>query len=258
MKQTADQTEQHKVEVLRKEFQRRQQRNSRYSLRSFARDLSVSHTILSLILNGKRPLSEGIVEKILEMDDVSIEERQLLLRRDIPSDPTERHKLSLDQFSMISDWVHYGILSLLDVDDFQWNELWIGERLNITPTKAKSAMERLTRLNYIEKSKGGKYIQSVQPIVIENTNPTMAAKSFNKQLLKKASESMDEDPSSTRDLSSIIFAMDPSQIPYAVKRIREFRRELCGELENLKNQKEVYALAVQIFPLSKNGGSSGT
>lgn len=243
-----------KVAILRKELERRQQKNAGYSLRSFARDLSVSHTLLSMILNGKRPVTDGVVEKFLEVKNVTISDRQILRRKGIPEDAQKKHKVSLDQFAMISDWVCYGILSLLETGDFQWNEVWIGERLNITPTKAKSAMDRLVRLNYIEKTPEGKYRQSVQPIVVENLDSTLAAKSFNQQLLKKAQDSMEYDGRDFRDLSSIIFAMDPSQVPYAVQRIRQFRRELCGELEKMENKKEVYAIAVQLFPLSKIGG----
>lgn len=254
MSTTSQNLQDQKVAILRKEFARRQQKNASYSLRSFARDLSVSHTLLSMILNGKRSVTEGLVEKFLEGKNISVSDRQLLLRKEIPEDPHKKHKISLDQFAMISDWIYYGILSLLEVKEFQWDELWIGERLNIAPPKARAAMDRLVRLNYIEKTAEGKYRQSVQPLVVENMNTTMAAKSYNKNLLKKALDSMEQDGTDLRDLSSIVFAMDPSQVPYAVQRIRQFRRELCADLENMKNQTEVYALAVQIFPLSKNGG----
>ena len=43
--------------VLRAELERRQASNARYSLRSFARDLSVDHSTLSQILRGKRRLT---------------------------------------------------------------------------------------------------------------------------------------------------------------------------------------------------------
>ncbi len=43
--------------VLRAELERRQASNARYSLRSFARDLSVDHSTLSQILRGRRRLT---------------------------------------------------------------------------------------------------------------------------------------------------------------------------------------------------------
>jgi transcriptional regulator with XRE-family HTH domain len=43
--------------VLTAEFDRRRRANSRYSLRSFARDLSIDHSTLSQILRGKRRIT---------------------------------------------------------------------------------------------------------------------------------------------------------------------------------------------------------
>jgi hypothetical protein len=62
---------------------------------------------------------------------------------------------------------------------------------------------------------------------------------------------MENDPMPLRDLSSTTFAMDPKQVGHALKRIREFRRELSRELEEFGNPQEVYNLTVQLFPSSK-------
>src|SRR3954447_4692041 len=44
-------------DFLRRELGRRQDRNSRYSLRAFARDLACDHATLSQWLRGARPMS---------------------------------------------------------------------------------------------------------------------------------------------------------------------------------------------------------
>lgn len=52
------------LEYLSRIFEERCQRNPRYSLRSFARDLGFSPPRLSVILNGKFGLSRSAAEKI--------------------------------------------------------------------------------------------------------------------------------------------------------------------------------------------------
>ena len=48
---------------LQEEFVRRCRNNKAYSLRSFARQLSINHSSLSRILSGKRALSENMIQK---------------------------------------------------------------------------------------------------------------------------------------------------------------------------------------------------
>jgi len=49
---------------LNHEFARRQARNARYSLRSFARDLECDHATLSQWMRGKRPITRERVDKL--------------------------------------------------------------------------------------------------------------------------------------------------------------------------------------------------
>lgn len=50
-------------QALQLEFGRRRERNPRYSLRAFARDLGTDHASLSQILRGRRTLSPRMVRK---------------------------------------------------------------------------------------------------------------------------------------------------------------------------------------------------
>jgi PAS domain S-box-containing protein len=63
------------VEVIRKELERRQQHNSRYSLRGFAEFLLLHPSALSRILAGKQPLSVTSALQILKKIEMTEEER---------------------------------------------------------------------------------------------------------------------------------------------------------------------------------------
>jgi transcriptional regulator with XRE-family HTH domain len=50
------------VDLLLKEFDQRKLKNSRYSLRAYARDLGVDSSFLSKVLRGKRILGYKVAE----------------------------------------------------------------------------------------------------------------------------------------------------------------------------------------------------
>ncbi|MCU1441761.1 MAG: hypothetical protein JWP85_2758 [Rhodoglobus sp.] len=248
------------LETLRFEFSRRLQRNPQYSMRSFAKHIGVSHTLLSLVLNGHRKPSRGMVEQLAERLQYSPaktafllgeQEKQNRSRAQVNKNSSKQETISLDQFALISEWQHYAILSLLQVPDTEFEAKFIAKRLAISPLLAKVSMQRLLNLGIVEQDASGKWKQKSGPIIVENTRSTESTRKFQRQLMGKAVDSMLNDPMEARDLSSTTFAMDPKHIPFAVKRIREFRRQLTDELEAFGEAKEVYNLTVQIFPTSK-------
>lgn len=240
-----------KADVLENEFKKRAQSNPKYSLRAFARDLGVSHSLLSQMFAGKRAMSVEFNRKLLKELKLSQRERDILAMGLPVTNSKPTAKISLESFALISDWIHYAILSLLDVVEMKYTPTWISQRLNISEKKAKHAMRRLEKLGHITFDENGNARQGSAPIVVENDRTTEATQRFNRGLIEKALHSMEQDSFDTRDLSSIVFTMDPQFVPYTVERIRNFRRSLSNELENLGVRKEVYALTVQIFPLTR-------
>ncbi|OQW50448.1 MAG: hypothetical protein A4S09_01245 [Proteobacteria bacterium SG_bin7] len=226
--------------LLQNELAKRCQRNPRYSLRAFAKSLDTSHTVLSLVLSGKRSISKKLREKIREELGLTHPEE------------TPVQQITIDAFAIISDWYHYAILSLLEIPESTINPVWISKKLGITALEAKLAVERLKRLELIE-YKNDRWHQTGVPIRFDNTISNSTIKNFHKQLLSKAVESLENDPKNLRDFSSMTMAIDPDHLPFAFEEIKKFRRELTQKLEKLGRPKEVYNLTIQLYPISKNG-----
>ena len=68
-----------------------------------------------------------------------------------------------------------------------------------------------------------------------------------------ALESLGRDPISRRDFSALTMIVDPTRLPEAKERVLRFKREL-GELLEKGEPSEVYSLAIQLFPLTREGG----
>lgn len=233
-------------DALAAEFQRRCTRNDRYSLRSFARSLDVSHSLLSLVLSGKRPASARLTE--------------LTIRNQIsgPRTPTKLdtsksqtfNPIAEQSFEAIASWTHYALLGLLDIPAFKVEVKEISKALNISLINARNVFEELRRGNFIAQV-GKKWQQRQGNLTFANNVSLASTRSFIRGLLKKAEESMDQDPFSERNLTSITFAMDEASMPYAIEKIKAFRRELCEDLEKRGTKNRVYTLAVQLFPVSQ-------
>lgn len=245
------------VAFLRQLLQRRLEKNPRYSLRAFSKSVGVSHSLLSQILSNQRPLTAQTAQRISERLNLPPQQQVLLKRKTESSSRSvlneEWTEMDLEQYALIAEWQHFAILSLLETKDFKMSPESVSKRLNISPLLAKVSIERLKRLNYIGQDEKGTWRQIVPPFKIENKVSTIATKKCHLQMLRKAAESLREDPIEYRDHSGTVFAVDPQHVSYAVQRIREFRRQLCTELESFGTPKEVYALTVQFFPLSKRG-----
>lgn len=245
-------------ELLRQTLAIRCANNPLYSLRAFAKASGISHTVLSLVLSGKRNLSKKAIEKLADHLELSPEQRTMLQKRHKSIAPEDFQEMSLDTFEVISDWYHYAILSLLDLPMALFEAQWISTQLGITKAEAKAAMERLKRLELVEEDEKGRWRQSGKPIKIDNKISTTATKKFHKQLLDRASQSIDTDPIALRDFSSLTFTMDPSQVEYARKRLRDFRRQLMAELESQGQPSSVYNMTIQLYPVTPVQDTSDT
>ncbi len=236
--------------MLKNIFLKRQERNEKYSLRSFARDLSISHALLSLVFSGKRSLTPDISEKIADKLNMSAKLRKRFLQNYIEKEKSETYALEMEKFMFLSEWQHYAILSLFHTCDFRMDHKWIAERLGTSEMLVQESVRRLVRLGIIEE-KDGKWVRKAKDLRFPNQKSTVATRRFQSQLLKKAAESLQRDSFEEREVSSLTFAMSPQNIDYAREKIRQFRYELSEELESLGPKEEVYNLTVQICPVTR-------
>ena len=241
-------------QLLKDELARRSERNPHYSLRAFARSLGMSHTVLSLVLSGKRPLSKKAAVLVATALALTPDEAHALFRlrtgKTTPFVP-EPTSMDLDTFAVIAQWYHFAILSLLELPDARLEAEWIGRQLIISSQDAALAIDRLIRLGILAQPDDGRWKQTKKSFRLDPRSSTAATRRFQLQLLNKAIESLQNDPLEKRDHTSTTFAMDPALLPYAKARIQKFRRELTSELEQLGTPSRVYNLTLQLFGCSK-------
>ncbi len=229
--------------------------NPAYSLRAFARQIGIEPSFLSKLISGKRKATPAVIKKISLVLSLGPSELEDFLNGPKTElSPEQRYQnLAMDHFLVISDWYHYAILELTLVEGFQSSPAWISQALGINPIQARDALERLERLEMLQKDESGNYSNaSGSNTTVGHEFTASAFKKLQKQILMQAIDALENVPFELRDQSSMTMAIDPSLIPEAKKRLKDFRRELCQFLEGESpKRKEVFQLSLSLFPITK-------
>lgn len=259
------------VHVIESEFEKRKVKNPQYSVRAFARDLNVHHTTLLGALNGSRSLSRPTLEKVLERLGVDGAQKNLILRdllgekfkkgalkidRDLKAMGDQvgnqakiEKKLSIQEFERVSSWYHFAILELTEIEGFKSDAQWVGRRLNISTECAANALENLKAVGLLQKI-GNRWRKAhLSLTTYPKSRTSESLKQRQKDILLKSVEAIDATKLEQRAHHAMTFPIDPSKIPYAKKKIREFIYEMTQLLE-VSPKEEVYELQISLFPLS--------
>lgn len=239
------------INLLKKELASRIDRNSAYSLRSFAQSLQISHTTLSQVLSGKRPLTAKAQKKMASALGVSLDfiEDGLLKQESFDS---KFEKVDINHFDLLSDWHHDAILELTHLKSFKPDHRWIALVLDLNVYQVELAVERMIKLGYLVIEKNGKW----RDVSVNNTNnyigdfTNLALRKYQNGILQKSQNSLENVPREFRDHTSTLLHFSKSDMKRAKEIIREFRTQFLSFSESNKNPDEVYALTVSFFPLS--------
>ena len=233
--------------LVRAHLAESQIRNPSYSIRAFAKRLGLGFGTVSQVLAGKRELAPKSVEKVLNRLGTGPAERSKIFK-------TQKQKLSYelkaDEYFILSEWHYLAILSLIRTRDFKSTAEHVSERLGISLTLAKQAIERLERTRLIRFEKG-KILRTSVAISTTDGTPDAAIKKSHYQSLDRARLSLDEHPLEARDMTWLTFAFAPKDMEAAKQKIREFQDEFADQFSTSKEATEVYRLAMQLFSLTE-------
>lgn len=217
------------------------------------------------MLNGKRPITNDMKVRIglalgLEPQKIDQMRSQPDRRKKTKSDQipksAEIQQLTLDTFSIISDWYHYAILELIKVRGFQPDHAWIAKALGITRSEVNIAVERLSRVGLLDTntkewrdlSENGKATN------IDSQLTSAGSRKLQKQILEKSIAALQTLPLDVRNHTSITVAVNPEDIPIAKEKIKEFRRDLADFFESNAKPREVYHVSISLYPITNVGG----
>lgn len=252
--------------ILIREFGLAQARNPSFSQRAFAKRLGLSSGATSNLLNGKRKISKKMAnqladrlsldplekEKILESfpEKAASQEKESSQKRikSVKRSKKER-KLSLDQFEIVANPLHFTLLSLLELKGLNPTTENLAKRLGKPLKEVKAAIDRLERLELIKRV-GKKLIVTGEELASPDEVVSSAIKKHHVLSMEEAKESLLRDPLNKRDFTSQTIAISPGKLEEAKALIRTFGEQLA-ELLDEGEKEEVYKINVQFFPLTR-------
>lgn len=261
----------HPRDYLVLELERRRSRNPAYSLRAFARDLGIAVSTLSEVIQGRYGMSPKMVSAIaqeLRLDDahrdhlLALFERQFAKKRSVRRQAAravglrrnrEYRSLPLDAFRSIADWHHIALLEWMaleggEVKDGAATFKRAARYFGIEAGTVMAAFDRLERIGRVERRDG--CLRCVDAFTATlNDVPSEAIRSFHRQILEKASRSLEAQSVDRREISSTVLSIPKSRLKEAKRALRDFRKEFAERFGSIEAPDEVYVLGLQFFGL---------
>jgi uncharacterized protein (TIGR02147 family) len=251
------------VKIIEKEFEKKQLINKRYSLRSFAKYLDLSPATLSKILSKKASITPKILKIIGPKINLSPQDYykfELLVQKQKKESNIKNtelknvRELQMDEFNFISDWFHYAILEIFNLDHYNEDPKWIAKKLGINDEKkVVEALNRLIHLNLLKKNEKGQIVlcDSFNSI-LDYSFSSVAMRERQKQIMRLSCEKIDSIAIEKRDHSSIVISVDEKLLPEIKVKIKDFRRSLGNYIvKNSKKRNAIYELHVGFIPLTE-------
>lgn len=250
---------------LKKAFSRMKKAEG-LSLRSWAGELSLSPTLVSQVINGKKLGSLTTVMKLgrsLEMDPLDLLDLQEALERDwlrkkgieprkeLPS-RLEVEKVILDDEVLLKSWLNLALLEFTTCDNFKEDLDFLSEKFQAPRPLIRMALNELKKSGFV-KHENGQLRKQTRQMRIPTHRSRKIVREFHSQMLDKAKKELCKDGPedfAQRLITGYTIAGNPARLEEAKtilqKALIDIAQVLCeGECT------EIYQLQSQLFKLSK-------
>ncbi|MFM6930211.1 MAG: DUF4423 domain-containing protein [Bdellovibrio sp.] len=250
-------------DILLFDYEKKRQRNSRFSRRAYGKLLGISSGRLTEILSGKSPLTNKKAQSIVRKLDLDSLEQHYFLRlvsRENASREDRRRKqrvttakqLLIEEFALISDWEYFSLMSLIETSEFKSDKKWISKKLAITPDRTEEVIACLLKLNLIHVDDKGEFKNTYHSLSTLTDVPSEILRKANADCIVQALDKMHTVDVLSRDITSMTFPVNPAKMKEAKELIREFKGKMAKLMRTGKTS-EIYNLNVQLVPVSELG-----
>lgn len=244
-----------------------------FSLRGFSKRAGfASHASLHLVINGKRELTDGMIQKVARALKLSAIEARFfadLVKFTQAETTLERqhhyqrmvqhakfraaHQPERNQLEYFSQWYYAAIREMISLPDFCENPHWIAQRLKsaITAEQAAEAIRVLIRLNLCWRDTQRKLRLVHENIATADKVASLAVAQYHEAMIHRAATAIKSDPLKEVHLTGLTVCLSSKTLKKVKERLHEFRRELCALLQEDDHPEEVYQINLQMIGLTR-------
>lgn len=243
--------------LLEQEFTTRKIKNTRYSLRSFARNLKIDPTSLLRIMNGERVPSPETARKILEnigMDPVEIDQ---IIEASDGLKPIRKNNRLLqnafdhETFEKVFASQHVLVLAALRLEDLTPEELQekICKKLVLTQEHYAEIVEDLVSVGAL--AKAGEKIK----VVFKNKSTvplpltSQKRRAIQQEFLQMASQAIDDVPFDARENATLTLSVNRSDLDKVKEILKEARTKINTLCESNNKRDAIYNVCTALYPV---------
>jgi len=244
-----------------------------FSYRTFSRLAGFrSSNFIKLIMDGDRNLSLEGIQKFskafkLNKAQKNFFETLVLFNQAKNIDDKNRYygriaqtkcynevkQLEANQYQYFSNWYYVALRELVALENFREDPNWINKKLgiNLSDDEIKKAIQVLFELKLVKRNKNKKLEQSDHKITTSPDIAHLAVLNFHKEMLTKASDSLEQSRTVDRDISALTVSLSKKQFDQIKERINQFRSEIHAIASENDQAHAVYQVNFQLFNLSE-------
>jgi uncharacterized protein (TIGR02147 family) len=258
-------------EFVRDYYLQAKSRNKTFSHRVFARLAGFkSSNFIKFIMDGVSNVSRESAEKLAHAMKLTKEETSFfcnLVSFNQSSSSEERHRWAQELlrsrthrkifplrealFDYTSKWYLSVLRGLVGLPGFKEDYQFISEMLfpPLTISEIRKGFEELINLGLLQRDNKGKLFQSSANVASADEVTLSSVPKFHREMMKRASESLDRVPRNKRDISGITIGMSVELATKIKEKIQNFRKEVVEMASQTTDADAIYQLNFQLFPL---------
>ncbi len=259
-------------DFLKKFYDWKKSQSRAFSFRFFSRAAGFSSpNFLKLVMEGKRNISAPSIDRfsqalkltrgesqffsnLVQMNQAkTVEEKRQFAEQIVRSRIYKKfYPLRQAQYNYYAQWYFIPIREMVGLPGFVEDAPWIARTIipNITASEAKNALEELESIGLIGRNPEGKLVQTDALVTTGDEVSVTSVAQFHREMMKKASESIDLFTKDLREISSVTMWLSTEAAQKIKGLISKFRKEVLSISNRDLNPDRVYQFNSQFFPLS--------
>lgn len=233
---------------LKGQYRQRKIKNDSYSLRSFARFLEISASLLSDYMSGKKEPLVKNKNRILKK--LGIQKEQIdFFTNDISKDLYK--ELSASESNILYQWKAQAVLQAVTLIDFQPNPKWIATKLGLRVSEVNAVVEMLQKNGYLKIS--NVHWELLTPDFSSNVSADASLQAnidYQNEIIIQAKQALHRYAWKNHDQKSMQLTIEIKDLPDIKEEIKAFSRLIAAKYGNKSAADSIYQLSISFYPIS--------
>ena len=252
----------------------KQKEDRHFSIRKWSKEMGYrSHTLLAMVLQGKRSLtlkqvpflSKGLnlsmpektfFEGLVQVENARTPEEKFWCETKLsqcrPHEIDGRTSFEMEEYAAISNWIHPALLALSNTAESFRSAEEAAQKIpsNLSLNEIRIAIDRLSMFQLLVKNENGVYQCTHSRVSTKNDQNIKGVIEYHKESAALLESRITED-ASVRECQSMAIAIPSQRLPLAKELIRNFRIQFAQAMSSPQSN-EVYQFNLHFFRLTKH------